>query len=215
MGFNWGSAAQGFSQGGLIPGIAGGFLYDDPEKDANKYLDQIPDELKKYLTPYIEHGEKSYGNLNDISGEYANMYKDPNAIIQRLGAGYKQSPGYKWRLNQGENSINNAAAAGGMAGTAQHQQQAGELAENLASQDFNDFMKNILGIYTGGLSGRTGIEQDIYGKGATASSDLATGIANWLNQKGGLAYQGAKNRNQQWSDTFSNIASAGKSLFGG
>lgn len=213
MGFNWGGSAQGFSQGGLIPGLVGGFLSEDPEEKANKYLDQIPDELKKYLMPYIQQGQKSYGNLNDISGEYENMYKDPNAIIQRLGAGYTQSPGYKWRLNQGENAINNAQAMGGMAGTGQHQQLAGELATNLASQDFNDFMKNVLGIYTGGLSGRTGIEQDIYGKGYGASGDLATGIANWLNQKGGMAYQGAKNRNQQWSDALSSATSTIGSFF--
>jgi len=213
MGFNWGGSAQGFSQGGLIPGLVGGFLTEDPQKEANKYLDQIPDELKQYLMPYIQQGQKSYGHLNDISSEYENMYKDPNAIIQRLGAGYKQSPGYQWRLNQGENAINNAAASGGMAGTGQHQQQAGELATNLASQDFNDFMTNVLGLYKGGLSGRTGIEQDIYGKGYGASGDLAASIANVLQAKAGMGYQGAQNRNKQWSDALSSLTSTIGSFF--
>ena len=207
MSFDWGSAFRGGAQGGILPGIAAGFLNRDPNKAANKYLDQIPDELKKYLQPYIDAGRGAYGHLNDISGEYEKMYQDPNAIISRIGEGYKESPGFRWKLNQGENAINNASAAGGMTGTGQHQQQAGELANNLASQDFNDFMERALGLRREGLTGRTGIEQDIFAKGYGASGDLAASLANLLNQRGGLAYQDAKNSNQQWSDAISSLMS--------
>ena len=94
-----------------------------------------------------------------------------------------------------------------MTGTGQHQQQAGELANNLASQDFNDFMERALGLRREGLTGRTGIEQDIFAKGYGASGDLAASLANLLNQRGGLAYQDAKNSNQQWSDAISSLMS--------
>jgi hypothetical protein len=207
MTFDWGNAFRGGMQGGILPGVVAGFTNGDPTKRANKYLDQIPDELRKYLMPFINRGNTAGEHLNDISGEYESMYKDPNSIISKIGSGYTESPGFKWRLGQGENAINNAAASGGYAGTSQHQQRAGELATNIASQDFNDFMERALGMRREGLTGRTGIEQDFYNKGYGASGDLASSIANWLNQKGGMAYQDQKNKNQQWSDALSSLTS--------
>jgi hypothetical protein len=215
MAFDWGDAFRGGAQGGIIPGIASGFIgHADPQKEANKYLDQIPGELRKYLEPYIKNGMISLDNLRGISGEYESMYKDPNAIISRIGSGYQQSPGYQWRLNQGENAINNAAASGGMAGTAQHQQQAGQLAGDLANQDFQNYLEQALGVYRGGLSGRTGIEQDIFGKGYGASGDLAASLANLLKGKAGLAYEDAAGRNKSNSDAWSSLLSNAKSIGG-
>lgn len=225
MPFNWGGAGQGAATGasagaafgpwgaaiggvggGLLGGLTGGSA-DKDKKKAAKLLDQIPGELRKHLQPYIDAGMLSLDNLRDISNEYQNMYKDPNSIISRIGEGYTQSPGYQWRYDQGQNAINNAAAAGGMIGTGQHQQQAGQLATNLASQDYNDFIDRSLGLYKGGLSGRTDLEQNIFGKGYAASGDLATGIANVLKAQAGLKHQNAANTNQQQSDMWSNILS--------
>lgn len=221
MAFDWGNAFRGGTSGAVAGSSFGpwgaaaggglgaltGFFGNDEEKDTNKFLDKIPDELKQYLMPYINAGQGALPHLNDLSGEYENMYKDPNAIISRIGAGYRQSPGYQWKLNQGENAINNAAAEGGMVGTGQHQQEAGELAGHLADQDYNDYMTNALGLFTGGLSGRTGIEQGIYNTGADKSGDLATSLANVLFARGGLNYQRSSQQNKMNSDMFSSILS--------
>lgn len=233
MAFDWGNSFKGGIQGGLagspfgpwgagvgsvlggITGLFGG--NNDEEEETNKILNQIPGELRKYLEPYIKAGQGALGNLNDVSGEYQKLYQDPNSIISRIGAGYKQSPGYQWRLNQGENAITNAAARGGMAGTAQHQQEAGQLAEDLANQDFNDYMKNALGLFGTGLTGRTGIEQGIFNTGATSAGDLATSLANVLKAKAGLNYQRGSQQNALNSDFLSSIlGNAGniKGLFG-
>lgn len=222
MGFDWGNALKGggtgFAAGGPVGGIVGGALGGflgggDPTKKANKYLDQIPPELRKYLEPYINAGHGALGHLNDISGEYEKMYQDPNAIISRIGSGYQKSPGYDWQLNQGENAITNAAAANGMAGTGQHQQQAGELATNLANQDYQNYLAKALGLYAGGVSGRAGIEQNIFDTGAGASGSLAANLAKILEAKAGLSYQNELNKNQQNSDLFSSIASRFGDLF--
>ena len=173
MGLNWGGGLSGAGSGalagssfgpwgtaigGAIGGISGLFSGgEDEEEKTNKILEQISPEMRQYLMPYINAGTGALPHLNDISSEYQKMYQDPNSIISRIGGGYRESPGYRWRLNQGENAINNAQAAGGMAGSAQHQQLAGQLAEDLANQDYNDYMKNALGIYEGGLTGRTGV----------------------------------------------------------
>jgi hypothetical protein len=222
MAFDWGNAFRGGASGaaagssfgpwgaaggGLLGALSGFFGNNDEEKKTNKYLDQIPDELKKYLQPYIDAGRGAYGHLNDISSEYERSYKDPNSIISSIGAGYKESPGFRWKLNQGENAINNASAAGGMAGTSQHQQQAGELANNLASQDFNEFMERALGVRREGLTGRTGIEQNIFDTGANASGSLASGLASLLQGKAGLNYARGANSNQMNSDLLSSLLS--------
>jgi hypothetical protein len=210
MAFDWGTGISNSVQGGIIPGAFSGWMSGRSNKKIDDLLKQIPGELRKYLEPYINAGQGALGNLQGVSGEYEKLYQDPNAIISRLGGGYQQSPGYQWRLNQGENAINNAAAAGGMAGTAQHQQQAGELATNLASQDYNDYLKQVLGLFTGGLEGRTGIEQGIFNQGATSAGDLATSLANLLKQRAGLEYERNASRNKGFSDMFSSVGS----LFG-
>jgi hypothetical protein len=212
MAFDWGNAfrggATGAAAGSVFPGwgtaigaglgALSGLFGNDEEENTNKLLDQIPDQLKQYIMPYITAGQ---GALPGLQKEYGNLVSNPNDIISRIGSGYKQSPGYQWRLNQGENSINNAAAAGGMAGTAQHQQQAGELATNLASQDYNDYMTNALGLYGTGLEGEKGLAT----LGANSGSDLGTSLSNLLQGKAGLNYARGATKNQMNSDLFSSI----------
>ena len=111
------------------------FLFDDPSKAAQPYLNKIPGTITPYYQPSINAGNQA---LPGLQAQYGQMMNDPNGIISRLGAGYHQSPGYQFKLGQGESAINNAQAAGGMAGTGQHQQQAGELAGHLADQDFQE-----------------------------------------------------------------------------
>lgn len=164
------------------------WLTPNPAKDANKYLDQIPGAIGRYYDPYINAGQ---GSLGKIGGEYDKLLSDPNALIARLGAGYKESPGYQWRLNQGTNAINNAQAAGGMAGTGQHQQMAGELAGNLANQDYQQYLQQALGLYGTGLQGHQGLA----GMGLQAGGSLADQLAQILAQKGAYAYQGQAGRN--------------------
>lgn len=211
MAFNWGNAFRGGASGaaggssfgpwgtaiGGGIGALSGLFGDDEEEGTNKILDGIPPQLRDLLMPYINQGNAGIGKAG---GAYDEML-DPNALISKIGAGYKESPGYKWRLNQGENSINNAASAGGMAGTAQHQQQAGELATNLASQDYNDYMKNALGLFGQGAQGELGIGQ----LGQGAASDLSTSLGNLGLTRAGLNYKRGANQNQMNSNMFSSI----------
>jgi hypothetical protein len=217
MAFDWGNAFRGGASGAvagnsLMPGWGGliggglgalGGLFgggNDAYKDADKYLDQIPDQLKQYLMPYINAGQNSLGK---VGGEYDKLLADPNSIISRIGSGYKESPGYQWRLNQGTNAINNANAAGGMAGTGQHQQQAGELAGNLANQDYQQYLNQALGLYGTGLQGHQGLTN----LGAEAGGSLGNSLAQALMMRGGLGYQRGLNQNQQNSDLFGSILS--------
>lgn len=181
-------------------GLFGKQLFNNGADDAEEDLNKIPGTIKPYFDPYINAGKNALG---DLTGRYGQLMNDPNAIIAKLGSGYKQSPGYQWKLNQGEGAINNAAAAGGMLGTPQHEQQAGELAGHLADQDFQEYLNRVLGLFGQGLQGEEGINK----LGYQGSSDLATNLAQALMSKSNLKYAGANNQNQQTGGLIGNVLS--------
>lgn len=173
-------------------------IFKNPSKKAMPYLNQVPGTITPYYQPYVNAGQQA---LPQLSNMYNQMMTNPNEIINRLGAGYQQSPGYQWRLGQGEQAINNASAAGGMLGTPMHQQQAGELASNLANQDYDQYLQHVLGLLGGGVSGLQGMSQLGYG----ASSDLATSLGQNLMNQANLQYAGQANRNQMYGGLFGNV----------
>ena len=178
----------------------------NPADAAGNYYDQIPGEMKPYYEPFINAGT---GALPNVQNAYQEMFSDPNAIIARLGAGYKESPGFKFRLGQSESAINNAAAAGGMAGSPQHQQQAGQLATDMSSDDYYKYLQNVLGLFGGGVQG----EQGLVNQGYNASSELAQNLAQYLMSRGNLAYAGQQNQNERnagaWGGLFGGLADIG------
>lgn len=239
MGYNWGTglsgAASGAAQGmafgpwgaaaGGVLGALGGFG-GNPGDDAMKYYKQIPGAMKPYYDPYINAGQQAMGQLQGeygrliggggaLQNQFAQMMSDPNSVISKIGAGYQKSPGFDWQMQQGQDAINNANAAGGMVGTPQHQQQAGQLATNLANQDYYNYMNQALGVmgqglqgsgnlYGMGINGLQGINQMGFG----ASTDLATNLAQALMSQGNLAYANGVNQNQQTSGLLGNAIGA-------
>lgn len=214
MGYNWGRGGSGAMSGaaagsafGPWGAAAGGALGafsgfgDDPEDAAKKYYDQIPGTMKKYYDPYVNAGRNAMGNLQ---GRYGQMMDNPDDIISRLGAGYQESPGYKFQLQQGQAAIGNANAAGGMAGTQQHMQQSGQLANNLANQDYQQYLQNAMGLYGRGLQGEEGINQMGFG----ASTDLGSSLAQSLANQGNLAYSQQNNSDQQMGAGLGNLYGA-------
>lgn len=173
-----------------------GFLFGssgaagNPADAAQPYLNQIPGTISPYYQPYINNGQNAMGILNS---QYSNMVNNPDQIINQIGSGYQQSPGYQWNLDQGEQGINNAAAAGGYVGTPMHQQQAATLSEGLANQDYQTYLNHGLNLYGQGISGFQGFNN----QGYNASNELASGLAQALTQQANLAYAGAANSGQK------------------
>ena len=170
----------------------------NPVDSANQYLNQIPGAVNPYYQPYINQGQSAG---NDLTGRYGEMLNNPGELFSKLGQGYKESPGYQFKLKQGLQAGNNAAAAGGMAGSPQHEQQNMQLGNDIASQDFNEYMQNILGLYGQGITGEQGKEQLGYG----ASTGYGNILGSNLAQQGGLAYQGQAGKNQNQSQLFGNL----------
>jgi len=195
-------------------GTAGSGLFGktgkNPADVANGYISKIPGQTQQYYQPYMEAGKGAMGNLQ-------NQYKDllSGSVQNQLGANYKESPGYQFKLKQAMNAGNAANAAGGSLGTPMHQQQNMQLANDIGGADFNDYIKNQIGLYGLGLGGEEGINK----MGFDASGSYANTLANTLGQQGAYGYQGqdAMNRSnaQNQGSIFSGLGMAAGGLFGG
>jgi hypothetical protein len=211
---DWLSTALGIG-GGL--GVAAGGAYNafgnkgkSPGKSANEVLDQIPGQTKPYYQPYMDAGGKALGT---IQGEYGGLLNGETQ--NKLGANYKESPGYKYLLQTALQGTNNAAAAGGMLGTPQHAEQNAATAEGIASQDYNNYINNQIGLYGKGLSGEEGLNE----QGYNANKSYADQLAQITGQKASNTYadEEAKQKNKAGglSDIFGGLGTAGASYLGG
>ncbi len=201
--------------GGL--GSAAGGTYNlfggggkNPATGANNIIGQIPGATKQYYQPYMDAGKGAMGNLQ-------NQYKDllSGDVQNKLGANYQQSPGYQFKLQQAMGAGNNAAAAGGMAGSGQHQFGNMQTANDLANADYGDYMKNQMGLYGLGLGGNEGLNK----MGFDASGKQADSEASTLGQQGAYSYAGQAGQNQKksdaWGNIFSGLGMAGGAALGG
>lgn len=182
--------------GGAFPWMAAGGLlgsalsYKNPADAAQPYYDRIPSETQRYYRPYIDAGKQALGTLQ---GQYTGLLNDPGQKLSQIGSGYSESPGYQWNVEQATNAANNAASAGGMRGSPQHQQQISSMVSGLANQDYYNYLNQALGLYGQGLQGTQGINT----MGYNASNSYADLLANSLMAQGNLAYTGQQNENQQ------------------
>ncbi len=176
----------------------------NPADAAMPYLNQAQEMYK----PYVEQGQNAYGQLNPA---YSQMINDPGAYLQNLMQGYQQSKGYQLNRDEALRGASATAAAGGRRGTPQDMENQAKIADILSGQDMQQWLQNVMGLNKQGLQG----QQHFYDTGVGATSD----IANILNSKGSLAFQGQANKNKSLDDLISGLLSAagtvGGAAFGG
>jgi hypothetical protein len=184
---------------GLLNGIVEA-IFPNPSKEAVKPLNQIPSEVKPLYQPYVDAGKTALPGYQDMMKK---LMENPQEFLDMIGKTYKQSPGYDWNVKQGQSAVGNANAAGGMAGTPQHEQMNAEMTEGLASKDYNEYMDRAMKALGIGASG-TG---DIVKQGASSSGDLAKIIADYLGSKSNLLYTGGANQNTETGGLIQSIVS--------
>lgn len=184
---------------GLMGMFGGGF--NNPAEGGMGYLGQIPDAISPYYQPYINAGKNA---LPQLQSEYGNLISNPGGKLNEMGAGFHESPGFKFALQQALQGANHASAAGGMAGSPQNQQQNMELATQLGNQDYYNYLNQAKGLYGEGLQGMGGIANMGYGAGKSLSDQIAQMLAS----QSSLGYLGKLAENQ-------NQASNTGNLFGG
>ncbi len=194
-----------------LSNLAGGIFsqsqYKNPADDSMKYLQGLPPQILQYLLPYINAGNKATGESGDA---YSNLVTNPSSVYNSIASNYKQSPGYQFNVDQSTKAAANAAAAGGMAGSPQHQQQLASVIAGLSSQDFNNYLQNVLGQYDIGLQGLGNLSKT----GAETAENYGTDLGNIGLAEAMTQYAGRQNQNQQNSGFGAQLASALKSLAG-
>lgn len=179
-------------------GIDSLFGREDPTKQANHYLNQIPDVGRDAYNPFIDQGKRA-GSV--LEGQYGKML-DPTSFINDIMKNYTMSKGATYQRDQLGRGIGATAAAGGIAGTPEHQREYGEMAHNIMSGDMQQYLQNALGVMGTGISG----EQDFYNKGYGASGSLADILGGNLASQGTLAFQGATQRNTDHQALMNSLA---------
>jgi hypothetical protein len=196
-----------FSQGA---GMLGSDNWQNPSNFGMPYIQQIPGMARQTLNPYIKAGQQAVPGLQN---QFSKLLQNPGGRVNEIGKGYQQSPGLQFAIKQALAAAGHGAAAGGYAGSPQHEFYNMQQATGLANQDYNSWMQNALGEYNQGLAG----QQNLYGTGANASNSLAQMISQALAGQGSLAYgaqamQNEHEANQQkergsFFDTLGGLAS--------
>jgi|ERR1700675_4735475 len=177
----------------------------NPAYSAMPYLNQIPGQTQQYQQPWMQAGKDQLHGLQD---QYSQLMNDPGGKMNKIGEGFKESPGFKFAMQQALQGGNHAAAAGGMAGSPQHEQQNMQMATDLGNQEYGNWMKNALGMYGQGLHGSQGMAN----QGQQAGQSMADMIAQTLAQQANLSFNGQQQQNQNKSDMWGNIFNGAGSL---
>jgi hypothetical protein len=219
-GTNWG-AALGSGMGNIFSGVGDLFgasklnkTYPNPATGAMPFLNSIAPILQKYLSPYASLGASTlptlqgqYGNLLSegapLQGQYNSLMSNPGGVINSIGKSFQASPGYNFQVGQAQNAANNAAAAGGMLGSPEEQQNIAGTVNNLANTDYYNYLGHALGQYDTGLAGAQGMynkglsgEEGLNQMGFQGSNNLAEDLASVLQSQASLSYAGQANQNQ-------------------
>ena len=183
------------------------FGNNNPYDDTAQYMDQIPGVQQQYLGPY---SQMSQALLPQLAQGYGTMAMHPSQVQAGLGAGFQQDPGYEWNLDQQLQAGDQAMAAGGMSGSPESQQFSQDTANNLANQQYQQYMNNQMKIAGTGLQGEQGLETQGYG----ASSQMARNMTDYLYNRGNLAGAQAQNKRNMTMGGIGLGASLGNSMTG-
>lgn len=180
------TAKWGFTPYAMSNFMGAGRGYDEAAKRMEEQLYNAGN----YYRPYREAGERAIPQFE----QWMNQYKNPQEFMNNVFANYSMSPGAKYKLGQTERAANNAASASGMIGSSAHMREAGNIANQISSEDMQQYLQNYLGI--GGIYGQ-GLNS-MMGQGFNAAGGSAGLMGNNAAQLGQLYGGGtAERQNQQ------------------
>ena len=108
-----------------------------------------------YLNPYLQAGTRALGQYQTGLGEM----QDPTGFYDKIMRAYQQDPSTLFQMKQGQNALENTAAATGYSGSGKEMQDLMKYSQNLTSQGQQGFLQNILGIHGQYMSGLQGLGQ--------------------------------------------------------
>jgi hypothetical protein len=178
---------------GLFEGLGGilGGLFGNSGAPYDKAMQQYQQSLNHaqgLQQPYLNAGQGAIGNYqNWLQGQ-----QDPTKFINNLMGGYQESPYAKYLQQQSMNAGQNAASASGLIGSTPLMQQLQQNSTNIASQDQNQWLQNVLGINTQYGQG----QQNLMSGGQNAANSLMGIIGQMGQNMGEAAYGRQAGKNQ-------------------
>lgn len=152
-------------------------------------LEQGFQRAKKQYKPFRDFGTGGMGLLSRLYG-----IDDGTADMSAFTA----SPDYQFRLQQGANALQGAAAARGGLFSGATGKALSEFNQNTAAQEFDNYVNRLFGMTNIGQNAATGIANAATGNATNMANvygqigqNQATGIMNQANALGGLADAGA------------------------
>lgn len=206
--FTFGSWENSIGLGGINGMLDPGGIFQPPPNPANSampYLNQIAGMLPQYFQPWINAGQQA---LPQLQQQYGQLLNNPGGVMNNIGAGFHQSPGYQFQTQQALNAANRAAAAGGMVGSPEEQQNIATTVNGLANQDYYNYLNHGMSMYGMGLQGEGNLAQMGYGASANLGDDLASSLMSQAQ----LAYSGQSDVNQGRFGMLGNVMGAGGGL---
>lgn len=104
--------------------------------------------------------------------------------LNRLAAGFETSPGYQFRLKEGENALARAQGARGKLFSGDAIKEAMQFGQGLASDEYNTYMSRAVsqfGDYNNRLAALAGVGQSATQAGMAAGQNFANSAASILN----------------------------------
>jgi hypothetical protein len=173
----------GSGLGGLFGGLFGNS--GKPYDKYNEYMQQA----QQAQQPYANAGQSAIGDYQ----RWLQSQQDPSKFINDQMGNYQTSDYAQNLQQQSMNAGQNAASASGLMGSTPLMQQMQSNAGQIASQDQNQWLQNVLGINTQ------------YGQGQqnlmTGGQNAANQLGNIFNQMGQGAYGQQAGKRQDFFNT--------------
>jgi len=194
------SSMFGSGAGSFLGGMFGdsGKPYDA----AMQQYQQWANKAEGAQSPYLNAGKGAIGDYQ----QWLQGQKDPSGFINNLMGGYQESPYAKYLQQQSMNAGQNAASASGLMGSTPMLQQMQQNAGNIASQDQNQWLQNVLGINTQYGQGQNNL--------MTGGQNAANSLTNLYNQMGQNMGQAAYGKEAGKQNDFWNTVGGGIGMIG-
>jgi hypothetical protein len=177
-----------------LGGVLGG-LFGHPESAFDKAMQQYKkfgQQAANQQKPFTEAGVSAIPKYQ----EWLEGQKNPSEFINNLMGNYQESPYANYLQTQSLRAGQNAASASGLTGSTPLYQQLEQNAGNIASQDMNKWLENVLGINTQYGQGQNNLIQ-----GGQGSANALAQLYQQLGQRlGEQSYnRDATRQNNLWN----------------
>lgn len=167
--------------------------------DKNLALEQqVRDENRGILSPFVQQGTQANGALNALM--YGN---DGGASLRAL----QEAPGYQFRVQQGQNSLNTGWAARGLLNSGAAQRAAISFGQNIASEEYGNRFNQLAQQQGVGLSAGNAL--------AGVGTNFANNVTNQNNALASVQANAALARGQATGQMWGTIGNAVGQFAGG